>query len=209
MLSRLARHSDKWDCTISGDGPDIAELKRRFALVGLCDRVKFIGWVLSKDVPELMNQHDVLLFPSKYEGFGTALIEAMAGGCVPVASRLPGITDWIIEDGVDGLLFPIGDVRRAVQHLAGLLSDRLRLAELRQRAQQAVGRFNLSLMAVEYYRLLCDIKSLPGNIPASERMDHFNLAEGLRPAWWYRIPEPIKDYLRLVREQVRVFVSIP
>src|SRR6185437_7409978 len=66
ILAELARRSDAWSCTISGDGPDLPELKFRIARAGLSARVRFTGWTVSADVPELMNQHDVFLFPTTY-----------------------------------------------------------------------------------------------------------------------------------------------
>ena len=209
ILSRLDRHSDQWECTISGDGPVREELVRRLVRFGLSKRVRFIGWTASADVPELMSQHDVLLFPTVHEGFGTVLVEAMAGGCVPIASRLPGVTDWIIEDGRTGLLFPVRNVGRAVQHLLGLLSNRRQLAELRQRVLETAGRFSMGEIAEQYHRLLSVVQTLPQQTRSAEYLDTCELADGLRPAWWYGLPEPIKDQLRLIRETIRTFVRIP
>jgi glycosyltransferase involved in cell wall biosynthesis len=209
ILSELARYSEDWDCTVSGDGPDHAELRQRFARLGLSDRVNFTGWTASEDVPELMNQHDVFLFPTKYEGYPMALIEAMAGGCVPVASRLSGITDWIIQDGENGLLFPVGNLRLAVQHLAKLLSDRSQLETLSQRARKVAGRYDNDWMAEQYYELLCETRAVPGRIRPAQRLDNCELAPGLRPAWWYRFPDPMKARLRLVRELVRTSIRVP
>ena len=210
ILAELGRHSDAWDCTISGDGPDLAELQRRIAGAGLLGRVNFAGWTPSEEVPGLMRRHDVFLFPTKFEGYPIALIEAMAGGCVPVASQLPGVTDWIIQDGVNGLLFSIGNVGQAAQQLLGLCTDPCRLAEFRQRAQATVGKYSLEWMAEQYYRLLCKVRSGPQAIRSAEILDDkLELAGGLKPAWWYGLPEPIKNRLRVVRERIRNSVKVP
>jgi glycosyltransferase involved in cell wall biosynthesis len=209
ILVEVARHSEEWSCTVSGDGPDLEELKRRIDRNGMSSRVQFAGWTAAEKVPELMRQHDIFLFPSQWEGYPIALIEAMAAGCAPVASRLPGITDWIIQDGVNGLLFPIGDVRQAAQHLLVLLSDRRKLDELRQRAHEAVSGYSLDWMADQYYRLLCEVRSDPRPTRPAESLDDCALAEGLRPGWWYGLPEPVKSRLRLVRERLRSSVKVP
>ena len=209
ILSDLARHTDKWDCTISGDGPDLAELKRRFARTRFSDRINFTGWTAPEDVPKLMSQHDVFLFPTKYEGNPIALIEAMASGCVPVASRLPGVTDWIIEDGVSGFQFPVGGIQSAVRHLLWLLSNRPQLGTLRLQTRESVSKYSLDRMAEQYFRLLCEVQSRPGQIRPAEHLDKCELAKGLRPAWWYRFPDPIKARLRLLRERVRTSVRVP
>ncbi|MDR3734577.1 MAG: glycosyltransferase family 4 protein [Acidobacteriaceae bacterium] len=209
ILVELDRHSKDWNCTISGDGPDLAELKRRVRESGLSRRIQFTGWTPSQDVPQLMNRHDVFLFPTTYEGSPIALLEAMAGGCVPVVSRLPGITDWIVQDSDNGLLFSIGNVRQAAQHLLGLLSDRLRLAELRKRAQTGVSKYSLDLMTEQYYQLFCNVLSNPMQTKPPESLDKCELASGLKPAWWYRLPDPIKNHLRVLREKIHTSVRVP
>ena len=209
ILAEFAKHSNEWECTISGDGPDLAELKRRIARAGISDRIHYAGWTASGDVPELMSRHDVFLFPTKYEGYPISLIEAMASGCVPVASRLPGVTDWIIQDDVNGLLFPIGNVRLAAQHLQRLLSDGHRLCELRRRARESVSKYSLDCMADQYYQLLSELKSHPRQIRAAESLEGCKLSDGLKPAWWYRLPEPVKNRLRILREQIRASIEIP
>jgi glycosyltransferase involved in cell wall biosynthesis len=209
ILAELARHDFNWSCTISGDGPDLAELKRRIAHAGLSARVQFVGWAAAEDIPELMSGHDVFLFPTKYEGYPIALIEAMAAGCVPVASRLPGVTDWVIQHGANGLLFPIGDVRRAVQHIRALLSGRSRLSKLRQQAQLTVNKYSLDWMAEQYYQLFREALTGPQQMGQAENPDTYKLANGLKPAWWSGLPEPIKNHLRIVRENLRAFIRLP
>ena len=88
------------------------------------DFVTFLGAVPPADVPALVARHDVLLMPSRYEGFGYTLVEAMAGGCVPVASRVRGSTDFIVDDGRTGFLFPVGDANAAADLLRSLGADR-------------------------------------------------------------------------------------
>ena len=78
--AELDRNVNDWELTVSGDGPDLAELKGRFAVAGMAERVEYLGWTDPNDVPGLMERHDVFLFPSRFEGFGKTLIEAMAGG---------------------------------------------------------------------------------------------------------------------------------
>jgi len=54
------------------------------------------------------------------EGLGLVLLEVQANGCVPVATKLPGISDYAVEEGVTGLLTPEGDAAA----LAGLAGPR-------------------------------------------------------------------------------------
>jgi glycosyltransferase involved in cell wall biosynthesis len=208
ILARLAPIQN-WDCTISGDGSDLSRLRQRVIEKGLGDRVTFTGWTPHQDVPALMSRHDILLFPSKYEGYPLALIEAMAAGCVPVASRLPGITDFIIQEGVNGLLFSIGNVRAAADLLANLVSDPVRLSSLSHQAQASALGNSLDSMSDQYYKFICDVVQSPGQTRPPESLDHCVLANDLKPAWWNRLPNPIKDRLRVVRENLRAVLPIP
>jgi len=76
-----------------------------------------------ENVPAVLAEADIYVFPSRYEGFGLSLVEAMACGCVPVASAIHGVTDTIVDDGGTGRLFPIGDWQRAADCIVRLTAD--------------------------------------------------------------------------------------
>ncbi len=81
-------------------------LRSRSAERGVAGHVHFLG--PRRDIPDLLRACDVFVFPSLFEGLGLALIEAMAAGCVCVASAVGPVAE-IVRDGVDGLLVPAGD----------------------------------------------------------------------------------------------------
>jgi glycosyltransferase involved in cell wall biosynthesis len=65
---------------------------------------------------------DLMLMPSELESFGLAALEAMAC-CVPaVATRVGGVPE-LIDDGINGLLYPVGDVEAMAAGAISLLSD--------------------------------------------------------------------------------------
>lgn len=65
---------------------------------------------------------DILLHPSKAEGLGTAVIDAMALGVPPIAFRVGGLPE-LIEDGRSGLLVPPGDIAAFAAATEGLVRD--------------------------------------------------------------------------------------
>ncbi|HYE87793.1 MAG TPA: glycosyltransferase family 4 protein, partial [Vicinamibacterales bacterium] len=67
---------------------------------------------------------DMLVLPSIREGCPNVVLEAMACGLPVVASRLPGATDAIIQDGVNGLLADVGDAEGFARAIGILLRDR-------------------------------------------------------------------------------------
>ena len=81
-----------------------------------------------EDVPGLMRRSDVLVLPSIEEGFGRVITEAMASGCVPLASD--ACTDFC-RHMETGLRHRVGDVQTLSQHITMLYENRALLAQLR------------------------------------------------------------------------------
>ena len=80
------------------------------------------------DVPELMRRSDILVLPSIEEGFGLVIAEAIASGCVPLASE--ACTE-ICDHMKTGLMHRVGDVEALTQHITMLHEDRALLERLR------------------------------------------------------------------------------
>ena len=106
--------------TVVGDGKDLIQLKKKTSQMELDNYIHCLGGVAHANVPELFAQHHVFLMPSRYEGFGYTLVEAMASGCVPICSRISGVTDFIVSHGENGLLFKVGDVNQAAKFVSQL-----------------------------------------------------------------------------------------
>ena len=93
---------------------------------GLGAHVKFTGW--RDDALELLTVMDVVIHPSLAEGFGRAVLEAMALGRPVVASAVGGLRE-IIRDGENGFLVKPGDVDAIADRVTRLAGD----ADLRAR----------------------------------------------------------------------------
>ena len=93
--------------------------------------------------------------PSYSEGLPIVLLEAMALGAVPVASRLPGCTDFVIEDGVSGALVPVGDEEGFASRVVALARDRQLLDAMSRSAwQRSKDTFSSARMSESYFELL-------------------------------------------------------
>jgi len=113
-------------------------MRDRAAAAGLSDRLVMTGRVL--DVERYVQAADVFALPSRREGLPVALLEAMSCGMACVASRLPGSTDTIITDDVDGLLVPPGDVPALAATIARVVGDHALAARLGQAARATIVR---------------------------------------------------------------------
>jgi glycosyltransferase involved in cell wall biosynthesis len=187
--------------TIAGDGPDLAALRKRCAR--LADRITFLGEVDPGRVGGLLAEHDVLVMPSRFEGLGLTLIEAMATGCVPVATRISGVTDAVVTDGRDGVLFPLGNKQAAARAVASLAECPARLRTMSIAAQDAVRlRFNIAAMAEGYLRVIDAARSLPIKVAPPLDLNAGQFPSGMGPGLRRFLPVPVKNLLRTVRERI-------
>jgi len=93
---------------------------------------------VTHEIEKYYRAADVFVLPSSREGFSNALLEAMATGLPCVASKLQGVTDVSIDNGINGLLFPPGDVVALENALRSLLKDPTFAQELGSRARATV-----------------------------------------------------------------------
>jgi glycosyltransferase involved in cell wall biosynthesis len=106
------------------------------AEIGKTDRVLFVD--PATDIEKYFRAADVFVLPSAREAHPLALLEAMACGMPCIATRLPGATDVIIDDGVNGRLCPADDEAAFAQALGDMLTDRASARTLGARARATV-----------------------------------------------------------------------
>ena len=115
------------------------ELKREADRAGVAERFRMLD--ARSDVPDLLRACDIFVFPSLYEGLGIALIEAMAAGCVCVATRVGPIPEFMQHDE-DGILVPSGDPEAITKAVCDLLANPQRRIQLASNAKRkALSRF--------------------------------------------------------------------
>ena len=103
------------------------------------------------EIEKYYRASDLFVLPSSREGLSNALLEAMATGLPCVASRLQGITDVVIEHGVNGLLVPPGDATALQGALQVLLQDPIWAWELGRKARGTVeNRYSIKQTAASY-----------------------------------------------------------
>ncbi len=135
-----------------GDGPERSAAEYVAMRLGVADRIHFLG--KQDNVNELLPLADLMLMPSEMESFGLAALEAMACSVPTIATRVGGVPE-LITDGVNGMLFPVGDVDAMGGAAIALLRDEKRLAAMALAARRtATERFCASKVIPlyeEYY----------------------------------------------------------
>jgi glycosyltransferase involved in cell wall biosynthesis len=123
-----------------GLGPLEGELRALARDLGIAERVVFAG--SRDDVFALLPALDVFALSSRFEGLPIALLEAMASGVAPVATRVGGIPE-VITDGRDGVLVDPGDPTGLAAALTRVLGDDDERARIAACARARAGDFDL------------------------------------------------------------------
>jgi len=114
------------------------------------DRLLFTGYVSDEALPLLYNAAEVFAFPSRYEGFGLPVLEAMACGTPVVAGDAPAVNEIV---GDAALLVPPNDWRRLAEALERVLTDALLAERLRQKGLSLAASYSWSRTAALTYRV--------------------------------------------------------
>jgi glycogen synthase len=117
------------------------------------DRVVFVGEVDDVALDELMAEASMVLMPSRYESFGLVVVEAMMHGRPAIASAVGGIPE-LIEDGLSGLLVPVGDSSALADAVIRLLADPLEATAIGRRGRR---RYEHHLTVPAAARRLCEV----------------------------------------------------
>ncbi len=128
----IADEKPDWDLLIAGDGPLRTKLENRVP-AALRDRIIFLGFIDNQRLlTAIYKACNILVLPSDYEPWGLVINEAAACGLAIVASDVVGAAHELVHPGVNGMIFPNGDVQKlqdamlAVTH--GLTSSQLQTA---------------------------------------------------------------------------------
>lgn len=143
LVEALARVRHRpWRLTCVGspelDPPTVRALRARIAALGLEDRIELAGALDEADLDAHRAASDVFVLASVHEGYGMALIEAVASGLPIVATRGGAIADTVPHGAA--LLVDPGDVEAFADALEAVLGDGDLRARLRSAALVARGR---------------------------------------------------------------------
>jgi phosphatidylinositol alpha-mannosyltransferase len=140
-LPRILRELPGTRVLIAGRG-DTEEALEHLPDESLRDRVEFLGMVSDEDKARLLRSVDLYVAPNTGgESFGIILVEAMSASAPVLASDLDAFAQ-VLDGGEAGALFPAGDADALAAEAVRLLGSPERLAELRERGERHVRRFD-------------------------------------------------------------------
>ena len=137
-----------------GDGPERVDAEHEARELGVAGDVRFLGRLDS--VASLLQASDLFVLPSQTESFGLAALEAMACGAPVVATRAGGLPE-VVDDGVNGILEPVGSVEAMGRRAVELLRDPPRYQAMRQAAIAKAGEFSADRVVPMYEALYHEV----------------------------------------------------
>jgi glycosyltransferase involved in cell wall biosynthesis len=126
---------------IVGDGDQRPALERRAAVSGLAS-IRFCGFRNQSELPRFFDLATVFVLPSQHEPWGLIVNEVMNAARPVLLSDDVGCHPDLLTDGVEGLLFPTGDVAALTACLRKLLADPDTAARMGQRALERIQPWN-------------------------------------------------------------------
>ena len=105
-FSIVKQKSIPFKLTIIGDGTELKKLKWLAKELKIDNEVNFVGRINNNDIPKFLQQANFYISTPITEGVSASLFEAMASGCLPIVSDLPGNRSWI-QQKENGILVTI------------------------------------------------------------------------------------------------------
>ncbi|PSN16524.1 glycosyl transferase family 1 [filamentous cyanobacterium CCT1] len=138
--------------TVIGTGENDVVLRQQAQDLGIDIQVTFIGPKVGDELVRLLNEHQILVVPSRWhEPFGVVALEGIACGCVVVGSSGGGLKEAI---GNCGPTFPNGDQSALAQTLEQLLTQPTLLARYRESASSHLRKHHQATVAKAYLQVL-------------------------------------------------------
>ena len=143
----LASLGKAWELLIVGDGPLRIPLERRAAQLKLEENVRFLGW-LENPYPVVASA-DIAVQASRWEGFGVAMLEAMALGVPQVGTNCPGGVAEVLDNGTYGMLVPPEDPVALGEALVRLGDDKDLRTHMAEQGQVRAAHFTPARVAAQ------------------------------------------------------------
>jgi glycosyltransferase involved in cell wall biosynthesis len=134
--------------TIFGEGSERPRLESDVQSLGLRDRVRLPGQTAKPGA--WVEEGDVFVLSSRFEGFPNVLVEAMGAGLPSIAFDCPWGPSTIMEQGKTGILVPPEDIGALANALKRVVRDEALRRDLAQSAPAAVARFRLPVVLAQW-----------------------------------------------------------
>ena len=148
------------DWLILGRGPGTDELKEQWKGK---KNIVFSTPATNDEVLQQIAQRDVFVFPTRFEGFPVALVEAMSVGCVPVASNLPGGLRELVKENENGFLCNYEEPMQFAKNIEWLHHNRPSMKLMSNNAASVIAsQYNVIYQSPKYQQLFQQVLNSNG-----------------------------------------------
>lgn len=176
-----ARHIH-FTLTVIGDGDYRQIMQANIARTPYAKQVIFEGALHPSEISSRLAQHHIIILTSIYEGTPHALLEAMGAGLVPIASRITGSTDCIIQNGINGFLCDVGDTEHYAANIVNLMRHPLLFAKLSEAARETIANhYTMNIICHEYLSAIEAVRNQPCVLTHSNPTMHATVSPELVP----------------------------
>jgi glycosyltransferase involved in cell wall biosynthesis len=133
-----------------GDHATLLSLKALAIAEGVADRVRFLCG--RTDVRGPLEEADIFVLPSRFEGFGLVLLEAMAVGLPVIAADVDGPAELLV-DGSNGIKFKVGSVEDLADKIEAMAAQPERATTIARTAKAFVTEFDIANMRDQYFSI--------------------------------------------------------
>lgn len=135
LAARLKKKGYQFIIDMFGSGEELEKTRALACELDVEDVINFCGNRPNDEILDEMRRHDIFLFTSdKNEGWGAVLNEAMSCGCAVIGSDKIGSVPFLIEAGVNGLIFRSNDIDSFEEKVVELLDNPIVIRQLSENA---------------------------------------------------------------------------
>ena len=161
-FSIVKQKSIPFKLTIIGDGTELKKLKWLAKELKIDNEVNFVGRINNNDIPKFLQQANFYISTPITEGVSASLFEAMASGCLPIVSDLPGNRSWI-QQKENGILVTIENEIKLAEEIEWAFKNtdftKKAIVENRKFVEENANyKINMKKIAFTYHDLI-EIKS--------------------------------------------------
>lgn len=140
VFSKILKQGYKVKLIVVGDGSQRSEMEQQASEFGVSGFIDWKGRTEQNKLQECYDRIDILLMPSRSEGFGLTAIEGMARGCIPVVSDTGGLPE-VVQDNISGLLHKTEDIHDLADKIVSLCENRKKLESFSKNAVERAKMF--------------------------------------------------------------------
>lgn len=136
--------------TILGDGSARSELERQVSDLGLDDRVEFVGAIKNEESYQHLVSNDLLVLPSRFDGWGAVVNEAMECSLAVISSDQVGARQPLIKNGLNGFIFQSESVSDLKDKIVAAIESPKKLEKMKMASKERIKLFTAAAAAEKF-----------------------------------------------------------